>query len=234
MDHVDGRIFWTIKDIPVDHRQEILSAMNDGIAALHKVDVEAVGLSDYGKKGSYFERQTSRWSKQYRASVEEPFPVMEEVIQWLTDHIPENDETAIVHGDYRIDNMIFHPTEPKLLAILDWELSTLGHPLSDFAYSCMIYHIPSGIGFGGLAGIDLKELRVPAEKEFVAAYCRKMGLSGIDNWNYYMAFNFFRVSGISFGIKGRVRDGTAASKQAKATATMAEPLAQMAMDIANK
>jgi aminoglycoside phosphotransferase (APT) family kinase protein len=234
MDHVDGRIFWTIKDTPVDQRLEILDAMNDGICALHKVDVEAVGLGDYGKKGSYFERQISRWSKQYRASVEEPCAVMEELTGWLTDHIPENDETAIVHGDYRIDNMIFHPTEPRLLAILDWELSTLGHPLSDFAYSCMLYHVPSGIGYGGLAGVDLKANHIPTQAELVAAYCRKMGLPRIENWNYFMAFNFFRLAGIAFGIKGRVRDGTAASKHAKATAAMAEPLAQIAMDIAKQ
>jgi len=234
MDHVEGRIFWTIQDTPQDQRQQILEAMNDGISALHQVDFKAAGLSDYGKTGSYFERQISRWSKQYRASVEEPCAVMEELIKWLTDNIPENDQASIVHGDYRIDNMIFHPTKPKVLAILDWELSTLGHPLSDFAYSCMPYHIPADFGFGGVAGLDLKEKQIPTEEAFVAAYCRKMGLDRIDNWNYYMAFNFFRISGIAFGIKGRVRDGTAASHQAKATAAAAEPLAQAAMDLAKK
>ncbi len=234
MDCVQGRIFWTIENTPIEQRTEIFDAMNDTIAKLHMVDYEAVGLADYGKKGSFFNRQISRWSKQYKASVEEPFDPMDDLIDWLTRNIPENDETSIVHGDYRIDNLIFHPTEPKILAILDWELSTLGHPFSDFSYHCMLYHMPSGFSTGGVAGMDLKANLIPTEEEYILEYCKKMGLSKIDNWNYYMAFNFFRLAGICFGIKGRMRDGTASSQQAIDTASAAEPLAEIALDQARK
>jgi len=234
MEYVEGRIFWAVKHTPVDQRQAIFEAMHATIAKLHQVDFEAVGLVDYGTKGSYFSRQISRWASQYRASVEEPCTVMDELIEWLTDHIPANDETAIVHGDFRIDNLIFHPTEPRILAILDWELSTLGHPLSDFAYSCMLYYVPAGLGFGGLGGMDLKANNIPTIETCIRSYCREMALDGIPDWYYYMAFNFFRLAGIAFGIKGRVRDGTAASHQAKATAAIAEPLAEIAMQLARK
>lgn len=235
MDCVEGRIFWTNENAPIEQRPEIFDAMNDSIAKLHSVDYEALGLGDFGKQGSYFARQISRWSKQYQASVEEPYSTMDKVIEWLTENIPDNDETSIVHGDYRIDNMIFHPTEPRVLALLDWELSTLGHPLADFSYSCMAWHQPAGIsGVSGLLGVNLDEMRIPTEAEYINAYCQRTGRSGIDNWHYYMAFNFFRLSGICFGIKGRVRDGTAASKQAVSTAALSEPLAEMAMDQARK
>jgi len=227
---VEGRIFWTLTNTPVEQRPEIFDAMNDAIAKLHSVDYKAVGLADYGKQGSYFSRQISRWSKQYQASVDKPCAVMDELIEYLTTHIPENDETSIVHGDYRIDNMIFHPTEPKILAILDWELSTLGHPLSDFSYYCMAWHMPSDGGGNGLLGLDLKKHQMPAEQDNIDAYCRRTGRTRIDNWHYYMAFNFFRLSGITFGIAGRVRDGTASSPQAIATAAMAKPLAAAGME----
>lgn len=230
MDCVEGRIFWTLENTPLEQRLEIFDAMNDAMARLHSVDYEAVGLTDFGKKGSYFSRQISRWSKQYQASVDKPCAEMDELIEYLTEHIPENDETTIVHGDYRIDNMIFHPTEPKILAILDWELSTLGHPLSDFSYSCMAWYTPPSAGQTGLLGLDLKKMCVPTEQEYIEAYCKRTGRSNIDNWHYYMAFNFFRLSGIMFGIAGRIRDGTASSPQAIATAAMAEPLATMGME----
>jgi len=229
MDCVEGRIFWTLENTPLEQRPEILDAMNSAQAKLHMLDYEAIGLGDFGQKGSYFSRQISRWSKQYKASVDEPYQKMEELIQWLTENIPANDETTIVHGDFRMDNMVFHSTEPKILALLDWELSTLGHPLSDFSYSCMFWHFPPGLGMPGVEGLDLKEMNLPTEEEYVKAYCQKTGRSRIDNWNYYMAFNFFRLSGICFGIKGRVRDGTASSKQAIATSGLAEPLADIAM-----
>jgi len=229
MDCVDGRIFWTVENTPIEQRLEIFDAMNDAQAKLHMVDHEAVGLADFGKQGSYFERQISRWSKQYRASVDEPYPAMEELIQFLLDNIPDNDQTTIVHGDYRIDNMIFHPTEPRVLAILDWELSTLGHPLADFSYSCMAWHTPTEVGGTGFLGLDLEKMCIPTMQDYVEAYCKRTGRSDIDNWHYYMAFNFFRLSGIVFGIAGRVRDGTAASPQAVATAAMAGPLAEMGM-----
>ncbi|MBT3226502.1 MAG: phosphotransferase family protein [Deltaproteobacteria bacterium] len=229
MDCVEGRIFWTLDNTPVEQRPEIFDAMNDAMAKLHSVDYKAVGLADYGKQGSYFSRQISRWSKQYQASVDEPCIVMDELIAYLTENIPENDETSIVHGDYRIDNMIFHPTEPRILAILDWELSTLGHPLSDFSYSCMAWYLPGGDGGNGVLGLDFETQRIPTEQDYIDAYCRRTGRTSIDNWHYYMAFNFFRLSGITFGIAGRVRDGTASSPQAIATGAMAEPLAEQGM-----
>ncbi len=229
MDCVEGRIFWTYENIELDDRPAMFDVMNETIAKLHKVDYKAIGLGDYGKEGNFFSRQISRWSKQYRASVEEEYAPMEELLEWLEGNIPDNDEVSIVHGDYRVDNMIFHPTEPKILAILDWELSTLGHPLSDFAYHCMLWRIPGG-ELKGFAGLDLKSLKFPTEEEYIKAYCQRIGKSSIDNWNYYQAFNFFRLSGIAFGIKGRVRDGTAASKQAKATSTLAEPLAVFGLE----
>ncbi len=228
MECVEGRIFWTNENIPLEERPAMFDVMNDTIAKLHKVDYKTIGLADYGKEGNFFSRQISRWSKQYKASVEKKSPIMEELIEFLENNIPENDEVSIVHGDYRVDNMIFHPTEPKVLAILDWELSTLGHPLSDFAYHCMLWRIPSG-HLKGFAGLDLKALKFPTEEEYVNSYCQRLGKSSIDNWNYYMAFNFFRISGIAFGIKGRVRDGTAASKQAKEMAKIAEPLAEFGL-----
>jgi aminoglycoside phosphotransferase (APT) family kinase protein len=153
---------------------------------------------------------------------------MDELIEWLNKNIPEDDKTAIVHGDYRIDNIIYHPTRPEILAILDWEISTLGHPLSDFCYHCMSWRMPAGEG-RGLAGLDLKALNIPTEEEYVAAYCRRTGVEAIENWNYYMAFNLFRVSAIVFGIMGRVKDGTAASQQAKETSALAEPLADLGL-----
>jgi aminoglycoside phosphotransferase (APT) family kinase protein len=228
MDFVDGRIFWTYENMLQAERHDLYNAMNENIANIHQVDYKSIGLEDYGKKGDYFLRQISRWSKQYEASVEEPSSVMDALIEWLLDNIPENDETSIVHGDYRVDNMIFHPNEPRIVAVLDWELSTLGHPLSDFAYHCIRWRFPSGV-WGGLAGLDLKSLNLPTEEEYIKTYCQRTGRETIENWNYFMAFNFFRLSGISFGIKGRIRDGTAVSKHAKAAADAAEPLAQMGL-----
>jgi aminoglycoside phosphotransferase (APT) family kinase protein len=228
MDFVDGRIFWTYEDTPFAERAALFDAMNDAIAKLHMVDYKAVGLGDFGKKGNYFARQLSRWTKQYQASVDKGYPPMDELIGWLNQNIPEDDQTAIVHGDYRLDNIVYHPTEPKILAILDWEISTLGHSLSDFCYNCMSWRMPAGEG-RGLAGLDLKSLNIPTEEEYVAAYCRRTGIKAIKNWNYYMAFNLFRVSAIVFGILGRVKDGTAASHQAGQTSALAEPLADLGL-----
>jgi aminoglycoside phosphotransferase (APT) family kinase protein len=228
MDFVDGRIFWSYEDTPKEERASLFDAMNEAITKLHQVDYKAIGLEDYGKKGNYFARQLSRWTKQYEASVDKGYPPMDELIAWLNKNIPEDDKTAIVHGDYRIDNIIYHPTQPKILAILDWEISTLGHPLSDFCYHCMSWRMPAGEG-RGLAGLDLKSLNIPTEEEYVAAYCRRTGVSAIENWNYYMAFNLFRVSAIVFGIMGRVKDGTAASQQARETSALAEPLADLGL-----
>lgn len=230
MDMVEGRIFWdaTIPEVSREERPAYFDAMNATIAALHNVDFEAVGLGDYGRPGNYFERQIARWSKQYLDDVDAGRdPNMDRVIDWLRANIPEGDETAIVHGDFRIDNMIFHPTEPKVLAVLDWELSTLGHPLADFAYHAMMYHMPPHI-VAGLAGTDPVALNIPSEEDYIAAYCARTGRDGISNYRFYTAFNFFRLAAIFHGIKGRVIRGTASSAQAAERARMFPELAALA------
>ena len=216
MDMVDGRIFWdaTFPDVGRGERPAYFDAMNDTLARLHKVDYEAVGLGDYGRSGNYFERQIARWSKQYLDDVDAGRdPHMDRLIEWLPANIPPGDETSIVHGDFRCDNMIFHPTEPKVLAVLDWELSTLGHPGADFAYHAMMYRMPPHI-VAGLAGADLSALNIPSEAEYLAAYCRRTGREAMPAYDFYIAFNFFRMAAIFHGIKGRVIRGTASSAQA--------------------
>ncbi|MBP8235476.1 phosphotransferase [Rhizorhabdus sp.] len=230
MDLVEGRIFWdaTIPEVSREERPAYFDAMNATMAALHNVDYAAVGLADYGKPGNYFERQIGRWSKQYVEDVDAGRdPDMDRLIEWLPAHIPAGDDTAIVHGDFRIDNMIFHPTEPRVLAVLDWELSTLGHPLADFSYHAMMYHMPPHI-VAGLAGADLAALNIPSEQDYVAAYCARTGREGIDDYRFYTAFNFFRLAAIFHGIKGRVIRGTAASAQAADRARMFPELARIA------
>jgi aminoglycoside phosphotransferase (APT) family kinase protein len=191
-------------------------------------DYEAVGLGEYGRPGNYFERQIKRWSTQYLADTEAGRdPNMDRLIEWLPANIPAGDETTIVHGDFRIDNMIFHPTEPRILAVLDWELSTLGHPLADFAYHAMMYHMPPHI-VAGLYGADLETLNLPSEEDYVAAYCRRTGRDGIPDYRFYIAFNFFRMAAIFHGIKGRVLRGTASSAQAAERAKAFPQLADIA------
>ncbi|MES0873960.1 phosphotransferase [Sinimarinibacterium thermocellulolyticum] len=233
MEHVEGRILWD-PALPGDAytpavRRAMFEEMNRVIAALHRVDYAAIGLADYGKPGNYFARQIGRWTKQYRASETERIDAMDRLIAWLPEHIPPGDETTIVHGDYRLDNVIFHPSEPRILAVLDWELSTLGHPLADFAYHCMTWHIPAGV-FRGLGGVELAELGIPAESEYVRMYCQRTGRDGIDpnHWDFYMAYNLFRLAAILQGIAGRVKDGTAASAQAAQMGAAARPLAELA------
>ncbi|MCX7159581.1 MAG: phosphotransferase family protein, partial [Proteobacteria bacterium] len=188
MDCVEGRILWdqALPGMSAAERAATYDEMNRVIAALHQVDIQAVGLGDYGRPGNYFGRQIGRWSKQYRATETETMPAMDNLIAWLPKNIPAGDETSVVHGDYRMDNMIFHPTEPRVLAVLDWELSTLGHPLADISYQCMSWHIPPG-AFRGINGLDLKTLGIPAEADYVAAYCRRTGRERIDNWDFYLA-----------------------------------------------
>ena len=231
MDCVDGRVMWdpSLPGMTPEQRGAIFTEMNRVIAALHQVDYKAVGLAEYGKPGNYFERQLGRWTKQYRASETKRIEAFENLMQWLPQNIPPGDETTIVHGDYRLDNMIFHPTEPRVLAVLDWELSTLGHPLADFSYHCMTWNIPKGV-FRGLAGAKLAELGIPSEAEHVANYCKRTGRAPIDpsHWDFYMAYNLFRLGAILQGIAGRVKDGTAASAQAKAMGDAAGPLAELA------
>ncbi|MBW6494182.1 MAG: phosphotransferase [Burkholderiaceae bacterium] len=235
MEHVLGRVLWeqSLPGMTKAQRHAIYHEMNRVIATLHSVDPAAVGLAQFGKPGNYFARQIARWTRQYRASETETIPAMDALIQWLPQHIPPGEETAIVHGDYRLDNLIFAPDEPRVLAILDWELSTLGHPLADFSYHCMGYHIAPG-EFRGIAGLDLVDLGIPSEEEYVALYCRRTGRSGIDNWDFYLAYNLFRLAGILQGIMRRVVDGTASSQQARDAGRRARPLAEMGWAIAQR
>jgi len=232
MDMVEGRIFWdaTFPEVSAGERPAYFDAMNATIAQLHGIDHEAVGLGDYGKPGNYFERQIGRWSKQYLADTDAGRdPDMDRLIAWLPANIPAGDETAIVHGDFRCDNMIFHPTEPRVLAVLDWELSTLGHPLADFAYHAMMYRMPPHI-VAGLAGADLAVLNIPAEADYVAAYCRRTGRAAIPAYEFYIAFNLFRLAAIFHGIKGRAIRGTAASAHALERAKNFPTLARLARE----
>jgi aminoglycoside phosphotransferase (APT) family kinase protein len=231
MDMVEGRIFWEA-DFPQVGREErpaYFDAMNATIAALHRIDPAAAGLADYGKPGNYFERQIGRWSKQYLGDIEAGrIASMDRLVEWLPSNIPDaGEETRVIHGDFRCDNMIFHPTEPRVLAVLDWELSTLGHPLADFTYHLMVYRMPAGASTG-LAGKDLAALNIPSEEEYVAAYCRRTGRDGIPDLDFYMAFNMFRLAAIVHGIKGRLARGTAASAHADRMAAGLEPLADLA------
>ncbi|MEO8004619.1 MAG: phosphotransferase [Betaproteobacteria bacterium] len=227
MDYVAGRVLWdpALPEISASERRAYFEELNRVIAALHSVDYAAIGLGDYGKPGSYIERQISRWSKQYRASETEHIEAMENLIEWLPKNIPQGDETRIVHGDYRMDNVMFHSTEPRMLAVLDWELSTLGHPLADFAYHCMTWRLTPG-QFRGMLGVDFKALGIPTEEEYVEMYCRRTNRTGIPNWDFYMAYNMFRLAGILQGIMGRVKDGTAASEHAHEQGKRARPMAE--------
>jgi aminoglycoside phosphotransferase (APT) family kinase protein len=228
MDFADGRVLWD-QSLPGMSRAErgaIYDEMNRVIAQLHGVDYRAIGLETYGRPGNYFARQLDRWTKQYRASETERIEAMDRLMGWLPGAIPSGDETTIVHGDYRLDNLVFHPTEPRILAILDWELSTLGHPLADFSYHCMSWHIPPA-QFRGIAGLDLPALGIPTEEEYVAQYCRRTGRSRIDHWDFYLAYNMFRLAAILQGIMKRALDGTAASQQALDAGKRARPLAEM-------
>ena len=227
MECVVGRVLWDPALPGMDPRQRSahFDELNRVIAQLHCVDYSAVGLADYGKPGNYIERQINRWIKQYRASETERIESMENLIEWLPLNIPSGDETTIVHGDYRMDNVIFHPTEPRILAVLDWELSTLGHPLADFSYHCMTWRLTPG-QFRGMMGIDFQALGIPTEQDYVAAYCRRTGRGDIPHWDFYMAYNMFRLAGILQGIMGRVNDGTAASAHALEQGKRARPMAE--------
>ena len=227
---VDGRIFWdaTFPDVPTAERARYFDAMNAAMAALHTVDPEAVSLGDYGRPGNYFARQIARWTKQYEDDADAGRdPDMDALVAWLPANIPAGNETAIVHGDFRCDNMIFHPSEPRILAVLDWELSTLGHPLADFAYHATMYRMPPDI-VAGLAGADIAALGIPTEDEYVAAYCARTGRPGLPDYDFYVAFNFFRLAAIFHGIKGRVIRGTAASEHAIVRAKSFPRLARLA------
>ncbi len=230
MEFVDGRIFWDL-DLPDCDREEraaIYDSANETIARLHSYDWQALGLGNYGKPGNYFERQISRWIGQYRASETRTIDAMNALIDWLPENIPADESASIVHGDFRLDNMIVHPTEPKVIAVLDWELSTIGHPLADFTYHLLTWQMPEiGIGSVGLRGKDLESLGIPTEEEYVARYCERTGRAEIANRSFYTAFNLFRLAAILQGIAGRVRDGTAASAHASQAEQAVLPLAEL-------
>ncbi|MBQ0958773.1 phosphotransferase [Ideonella sp. 4Y11] len=243
MEYVQGRVLWdqTLPGMTPDQRAPIYDEMNRVIAALHTVDVAAVGLADYGKPGNYFERQIGRWSKQYLASVTGPNPAMDRLLEWLPAHIPagarDEREIAIVHGDYRLDNLIFHPDEPRVIAVLDWELSTIGHPLADFSYHCMAWHIPPGT-FRGIGDVDHAALGIPLETDYVRRYCERTGRADpqalMADWDFYLAYNLFRIAAIAQGIAKRHQDGTASSAQAQAYGDAAPALADLAWGFAQR
>jgi aminoglycoside phosphotransferase (APT) family kinase protein len=227
MGYVEGRVFWepTLPGLAPAERHALYDALNDVIARLHRVDYQAIGLGEFGRPGNYVRRQIDRWTKQYRASETEPIPAMDRLIAWLPEHIPEDEETRIVHGDYRLDNVIFHPTEPRILAVLDWELSTLGNPLSDFAYHMMSWRLGQD-AYRGLLGHDLAALGIPDEAEYRTLYCRRTGRRDIPHWDFYMAYNMFRLAAILQGIMGRVMEGTAANVRARESGARARAMAE--------
>jgi aminoglycoside phosphotransferase (APT) family kinase protein len=215
MTFVDGRILWdpALPELERQDRRPIHDAMNEGLARLHGIDIAAAGLSDYGKPGSYFARQYQRWTDQYRASETARIEDMERLIAWLADKVPPDDgRVALVHGDWRIDNMIFDAKSPRLLAVLDWELSTLGHPFADLAYQCKQWRLPAG-KYRGLGGVDCAAEGIPTEAEYVEAYCRRMGLASIPDWTFLIAFSFFRIVAIAQGVYKRSLDGNASNPE---------------------
>jgi len=214
MEHVAGRIFWdpALPDLHKTERMAVYDAMNATLAALHDVDPDAVGLADYGRPGNYFERQLSRWTKQYKASETDPVPDADWLIAWLGEHrVADDGQRGIVHGDYRIDNMIFDAERPRCLAVLDWELSTLGHPYADLASVIMQWQLPAGAQGRGLAGVDRQALGLPSDTDFIAAYCARRGITRIADFGYYLAFSFFRMAAILQGVKRRALDGNASN-----------------------
>ena len=229
MECVEGRVLWdqTLPGMENTGRHAIYMEMNRVIAALHKTNYSALGLADYGKPGNYFARQIARWTKQYQMSETEKIDEMDRLIEWLPNNIPDDDgSTAIVHGDYRLDNMIFDAQQPRILAVLDWELSTIGHPMADFAYHLMSWHIPQG-SFRGIAGVDLTALGIPSESDYVRAYCKATGRDHIPDLEFYLAYNMFRIAGILQGIMKRVVDGTAANEQALESGKRTRPMAEL-------
>lgn len=220
MEFVEGRIFWdpALPEIADNAgRAGIYDAMNRTLAVLHDVDIAAAGLADHGRSGNYFERQFARWSAQYRATETTPIADMDRLIGWLEQHLPADDgQTALVHGDYRLDNLVFAPDGPYIVAVLDWELSTLGHPYADLAYQCMQWRLPHDLGFeglGGLGGLDRSSVGAPEEAAYVSAYCRRRGIAEIAGWNAFLAFSFFRLAAICQGVFKRALDGNASNPE---------------------
>src|SRR5947207_11482950 len=234
MEHLDGRIFWDQRLPEIADpaaRGAMFQSMNAVIAALHTVDYEAVGLGDFGRPGNYMARQIARWSRQYRASETEPIAAMDRLIEWLPQHLPPESAPAIVHGDYRMDNLVFHKTEPRVIGVLDWELSTIGDPLADFAYHTLTWRVTPEL-FRGLAGVDFATAGIPDEAAYVAAYCRSTGRQRVEAWEFYMVYSLFRIAAIVQGIARRALDGPAASQEASEVGRLARPPADQASTLA--
>ena len=234
MDCVAGRVFRQphLPGLPPADRAAMYDDMVDVLARLHLVDVAAAGLADYGKPGNYYARQIARWGRQYVAARTDDIPAMDHLMAWLGEHVPPGDETTIVHGDYRVENLIFHATEPHVIAIVDWELSTLGHPLADLAYNCLTYHLsPEALGRPD-EGTDGDREGIPDEASYVASYCRRTGRDGIPNWNFYLAFSMFRLASILQGVYARALQGNAASAYAKQRGAAARLVADRGWAIA--
>ncbi|MCP4392517.1 MAG: phosphotransferase [Gammaproteobacteria bacterium] len=234
MSYQPGRIFWdpTLPGLDPAQRGEIYSEMNRVLAALHDIDIEAVGLSDFGRPGSYFERQVSRWSGQYRASETESIAAMDNLIEWLPQNLPHDDgKVSLIHGDFRIDNIIFDAQRSRARALLDWELSTLGHAYADLAYQCMQWRMPRDCVIPGFGDSDRVALGIPSEADYVARYCARRGLDAIPDWNFYLVFGFFRFAAILQGVQKRALDGNASSSKAFEYGAMAPVLAQQALEL---
>ncbi len=233
MEYLDGRVLWDPKLPEIEsaaERAAMYDEMNRVLAALHSVDPASVGLEDFGRPGNYFERQVSRWTKQYRASETEHSAAMETLIEWLPANMPEDDgQVSLVHGDFRLDNLMFHATEPRIIGILDWELSTLGHPLADLSYQVMAWQLPDSEGVRGLMGVDREAIGLPSDEAYIQRYCERTGRTKIDNWNFYLVFCFFRLAAILQGVKKRALIGTASSAEADARGAMVEPLAELGL-----
>jgi len=233
MEFLDGRIFWDqrLPEQSPAERRAMFAAMNAAIADLHTLDHASLGLADFGRPGNYMARQVARWSRQYQASETDKQPAMDALIEWLPRHLPPETMPRLVHGDYRMDNLIFHETEPRVIGVLDWELSTIGDPIADFAYHVMTWRVTPEL-FRGLAGIDFAALGIPTEAEYVAAYCRRTGRAAIADWEFYMVYSLFRLAAILQGIARRAIDGTAASAEAVAVGRLARPLGEQAWALA--
>ena len=238
MQFIPGRTHWdcALPDSSKDERRQTYDEINRVLAALHDVNIESVGLSSYGRPGNYYARQLNRWTEQYRATVFEPVADMDYLIDWLQEHLPPDDgRVSLVHGDFRLDNLRYHQTDAKVCAVLDWELSTLGHPFTDLANHCMQQRLPVTDGhLSGLAGINLTELGIPTEEEFIQRYCERRGIEKIDHWNFYLSFSFFRLAAILQGVARRGRDGNASSELALSLHERVAPLAAMARSVATR
>jgi aminoglycoside phosphotransferase (APT) family kinase protein len=237
MDYVEGRIFidTLLPGLSREQRAGIYDSMNEMMTRLHKVDYTAVGLGDYGRPQAYIARQVARWTRQYEASIIDPIPAMDRLIEWLPKNIPAEDETTIAHGDFRLGNLIIHPTEPRVIGVLDWELSTLGHPLADLAWNCLAYHYPPGTDEGGnFADYDLNALGIPREEDYLAAYCRRTGRSNIPDFMFFVIFSLFRSAAIAQGIAMRAKIGTASASDAAERGKRAGIAARIAWDLAQK